>query len=122
MDIPVTVLILAAGLGTRMKSKRAKVLHRAGGRTLVEHVVEAALAVAPPERICVVVGHQAEQVQATLEDQGVRFAVQAEQLGTGHAVTVCRKAAGAQDGLVVVLYGDCPLLTPETLRQLVDQQ
>ena len=122
MDIPVTVLILAAGLGTRMKSKRAKVLHRAGGRTLVEHVVEAALAVAPPERICVVVGHQAEQVQATLEDQGVRFAIQAEQLGTGHAVTVCRDAAGAHDGLVAVLYGDCPLLTPETLRKLVDRQ
>ena len=66
MDTPVTIVILAAGLGTRMKSRRAKVLHRAGGRTLVEHVVRTAAEITTPERIYVVVGHQAEQVRATL--------------------------------------------------------
>ena len=64
------VIILAAGLGTRMKSKKAKVLHRAGGMTLVEHVVQSALAVSSPERIVVVVGHQAEQVRAALAHTG----------------------------------------------------
>jgi len=72
MDIPVNVLILAAGLGTRMKSKLAKVLHRAGGRTLIEHVVETASSLTAPERIFVVVGHQAEQVKETVAARGVR--------------------------------------------------
>jgi len=122
MDIPVTILILAAGLGTRMKSKKAKVLHRAGGRTLVEHVVETALTLAPAQRVIAVVGHQAGQVQAALDGSGVRFVEQSEQKGTGDAVLACRGAAGQNQGLVVVLYGDCPLLRPETLRELVDHQ
>ena len=63
MRIPLTIVILAAGLGTRMKSRKAKVLHRAGGKALIEHVVETALKLAPPERIFVVVGHQAEEVR-----------------------------------------------------------
>jgi bifunctional UDP-N-acetylglucosamine pyrophosphorylase/glucosamine-1-phosphate N-acetyltransferase len=122
MDTHVTVLILAAGLGTRMKSKKAKVLHRAGGRTLVEHVAETALALAPPERVFVVTGFQAELVQAALNGLGVRFVTQARQKGTADAVMACREAAGDEEGLVVVLYGDCPLLTAETLRKLIDQQ
>src|SRR5690242_4747034 len=73
------VVILAAGLGTRMKSKRAKVLHRAGGLSLVEHVVNAAMAITTPDRISVVVGHQADEVIATLEPAGVRFVKQTEQ-------------------------------------------
>ena len=68
-----TVVILAAGLGTRMRSKRAKVLHRAGGLTLVEHVVAAATAVAPADRIIVVTGHQAEEVEAVLAPLGIGF-------------------------------------------------
>ena len=122
MDIPVTALILAAGLGTRMKSRKAKVLHRAGGRTLVEHVVDTALALVPPERIFVVVGHHAEQVVATIESCHVRTVIQAEQKGTAHAVEACREVAAGQPGLLVVLYGDCPLLRAETLGKLITHQ
>ena len=87
-----TVVVLAAGLGTRMRSKRAKVLHRAGGLALVEHVVAAARAVAPAERIIAVTGHQAEEVEALLQPQGIRFVRQTEQKGTGHAVASACKA------------------------------
>ena len=122
METAVTVVILAAGLGTRMKSRRAKVLHQAGGRTLVEHVVRTASEIAPPERIHVVVGHQAEQVRAALGPLGVRFIQQAEQKGTGHAVKAGREALAGLDGLLVILYGDCPLITAATLRRLVDTE
>ena len=110
MKPPINVVILAAGLGTRMKSKRAKVLHRAGGLTLVEHVVNAATGITPPEQITVVVGCQAEQVKAALAHSGVRFVEQKEQKGTGHALRMCREALSAQGGLVVLTYGDGPLL------------
>ena len=90
MQIPVTVVILAAGLGTRMKSRRAKVLHRAGGKALVEHVVDTALQVAPAERIFVVVGHQAEEVRKAVATPGIGFIEQKEQKGTGHAVAMGR--------------------------------
>jgi bifunctional UDP-N-acetylglucosamine pyrophosphorylase/glucosamine-1-phosphate N-acetyltransferase len=119
METPVNVLILAAGLGTRMKSRQAKVLHRAGGLPLIEHVVRTALELVPPERVTVVVGHQAEQVQAAVSRYGVRFAVQAEPKGTGHAVAAAREAARAEEGFAVVLYGDCPLLSAATLRELI---
>jgi bifunctional UDP-N-acetylglucosamine pyrophosphorylase/glucosamine-1-phosphate N-acetyltransferase len=122
MDIPVTIVIPAAGLGTRMKSKQAKVLHRAGGSTLIEHVVNTALELTAPERIFVVVGHQADQVQATVQDRRVRFVHQTEQKGTGHAVMVCREAVAKTEGLLVVLYGDIPLLSAATLRRLIEQQ
>ena len=115
-----SVVVLAAGLGTRMKSKLAKVLHRAGGLTLVEHVVQSAAQLTPPERITVVVGHQANEVQAELRDTGVRFIHQTEQQGTGHALLACRESLHAAGGLVMVLYGDTPLLTPSTLQRLVD--
>jgi bifunctional UDP-N-acetylglucosamine pyrophosphorylase/glucosamine-1-phosphate N-acetyltransferase len=115
------VLILAAGLGTRMRSKRAKVLHRAGGLALVEHVVEAARELAPAERIVVVTGHQAAEVEALLQPQGVAFVRQDPPQGTGHAVACCREAARAMsDGLLMVLYGDTPLLSAATLRKLRD--
>src|SRR5512140_2979575 len=97
----INVVILAAGLGTRMKSKRAKVLHRAGGLTLVEHVVEAALGLTSPDRITVVVGHQGDEVKRVLEPMGVRFVQQTEQKGTGHALMMCRDAV-PQDGLLLV--------------------
>jgi len=122
MTSPLSVVILAAGLGTRMKSKRAKVLHRAGGLTLIEHVVRAAQGITPAERITVVVGHQAVEVQALLEPLGVRFAEQKEQKGTGHAVMSCRAALRPEGGLVVVVYGDCPLLARATLQELVQRQ
>jgi bifunctional UDP-N-acetylglucosamine pyrophosphorylase / glucosamine-1-phosphate N-acetyltransferase len=117
-----TVVILAAGLGTRMRSKRAKVLHRAGGLTLVEQVVQAARAVAPADHIVVVTGHQADAVEETLAPLGVRFARQVEQKGTGHALLCARKEAAHKSGLLMVLYGDTPLLSAVTLKQLRDQQ
>jgi bifunctional UDP-N-acetylglucosamine pyrophosphorylase / glucosamine-1-phosphate N-acetyltransferase len=117
----INVVILAAGLGTRMKSKRAKVLHGAGGSTLVEHVVTAALGVTTPDRIVVVIGHQAEEVKTVLGPLGVRFAVQTEQKGTGHALMMCRDAV-PNDGLLVVGYGDTPLLSAQTIRRLVELQ
>ncbi len=120
----INVVILAAGLGTRMKSKRAKVLHRAGGLSLIEHVVQAASAIAPANHVTIVVGHQAEQVRALLAPSGVRFVEQTEQKGTGHALLACRESLASEPtaGLVVVLYGDCPLLAPATLRELVRRQ
>jgi len=121
MQTPVTIVILAAGLGTRMKSRKAKVLHRAGGKTLVEHVVATARELAPPERIFVVVGHQAEQVRQTLSGQGVKFIEQVEQKGTGHALLVGRDALVPLGGHLVILNGDGPLLRAETLRRLVGQ-
>ncbi len=95
MDTRVTVVILAAGLGTRMKSRRAKVLHEAGGRTLVEHAVGTALSLAPPERVFVVVGHQADQVRSAVASLGVQFIQQTEQKGTGHALIAGRDVTGA---------------------------
>ncbi len=122
MKSPINVVILAAGLGTRMKSKRAKVLHRAGGLTLVEHVVNAASGITSAEHITVVVGSQAEQVKAALAHSGVRFVEQTEQKGTGHALLMCRDALASEGGLVVVTYGDGPLLSRATLQELVDRQ
>jgi bifunctional UDP-N-acetylglucosamine pyrophosphorylase / glucosamine-1-phosphate N-acetyltransferase len=117
-----TVVILAAGLGTRMRSKRAKVLHRAGGLALAEHVVAAATAVTAPENIVAVVGHQAEEVEALLAPRGIAFVKQAKQRGTGHAVAACRKKLQDREGLVMVLYGDTPLLRGATLVCLRDAQ
>jgi bifunctional UDP-N-acetylglucosamine pyrophosphorylase / glucosamine-1-phosphate N-acetyltransferase len=122
MKSPINVVILAAGLGTRMKSKRAKVLHRAGGLTLVEHVVNAATGITPSEHVTVVVGSQADQVKTSLAHAGVQFVDQKEQKGTGHALLMCRDALASQGGLVVVTYGDGPLLSRATLQQLVDRQ
>src|SRR5271154_6178758 len=97
------VVILAAGLGTRMRSKRAKVLHRAGGMTLIEHVIAAARAVAPSESIVPVTGHQADHVEQVLAHSGVRFARQTEQKGTGHSLECARSSVATGDGLVMVL-------------------
>jgi bifunctional UDP-N-acetylglucosamine pyrophosphorylase/glucosamine-1-phosphate N-acetyltransferase len=114
----ISVIVLAAGEGTRMKSKRAKVLHCAGGMPLVEHVVNTAARLTGEENIVVVVGHQAEEVKSALADRDVRFVLQKEQRGTGHAVMACRDAV-EHAGSLVVLYGDCPLLPEATLRRLL---
>jgi len=117
-----SVAILAAGLGTRMRSKRAKVLHRAGGLALAEHVVAAARAIAPPDRIVVVTGHQAEDVEALLRPSGVSFVRQDPPKGTGHAVECCRELLENVPGLLMILYGDTPLLSAATLQQLREAQ
>ena len=119
MPTPVTIVILAAGLGTRMKSRKAKVLHRAGGKTLVEHVVATARNLAPGDHIFVVVGHQGEQVRQLVAAQGVRFIEQREQKGTGHAVLAGHQDLAGLGGYLVILYGDCPLIRAETLRKLI---
>ena len=116
MNQPLHAVILAAGLGKRMRSQRAKVLHEVAGRPMIEYVVRAAEGCGA-QRVVVVVGHQAEQVQALLGDRVV-YALQDRPLGTGHAVLQAEAAvAGAAD--VLVLYGDTPLIEAETLRRLV---
>ncbi len=124
MPIPLTIVILAAGLGTRMKSRQAKVLHRAGGKALIEHVLETALKLAPPERIFVVVGYQAEEVRKAVAGapggSGIGFIEQREQKGTGHALMVGREALAGLDGYLAIVYGDGPLLRAETLQRLVE--
>jgi bifunctional UDP-N-acetylglucosamine pyrophosphorylase / glucosamine-1-phosphate N-acetyltransferase len=119
METPVTVVILAAGLGTRMKSRRAKVLHRAGGKTLIEHAVATACQLAAPERVFAVVGHQGAQVRETIQTPGIGFIEQTEQQGTGHAVLVGRSVLEPLGGYLVIVYGDGPLLRAETLRRLI---
>ncbi len=113
------VAILAAGLGTRLKSETAKVLHQAGGRCLIEHGVRTALELTPPDKIFVVVGYQAERVRDLLAPYGVNFVLQAEQLGTGHALMVGREQLACAAPNLVVFYGDTPLLTAGTLRRLM---
>jgi bifunctional UDP-N-acetylglucosamine pyrophosphorylase / glucosamine-1-phosphate N-acetyltransferase len=112
-----TVIVLAAGGGTRMRSKTMKVLHPIAGRTMIGHVLTAARAM-EPDRIVAVVGHQREQVSEHIRslDPGVVLAVQEEQLGTGHAVRVAMEAIGETTGTVVVAYGDTPLLEGRSLQ------
>ena len=118
-DTPISVVILAAGLGTRMRSRMAKVLHRAGGACLLDHVIEAAKGIAAPERIVAVIGHQAERVRAEVAHHGIQFQIQAEQKGTGHALNVCAAVPGLDTGRIVVVCGDSPLLRAETLINLI---
>jgi bifunctional UDP-N-acetylglucosamine pyrophosphorylase/glucosamine-1-phosphate N-acetyltransferase len=109
------VIILAAGLGTRMKSATVKVLHRAAGRPIIDYVVDLACDICERPPI-VVVGHQKEAVQKALNDRA-RFAVQDQQLGTGHAVLQAAPHVSAER--VLILSGDVPLTRPETLRELI---
>jgi bifunctional UDP-N-acetylglucosamine pyrophosphorylase/glucosamine-1-phosphate N-acetyltransferase len=111
------VVILAAGKGTRLKSSLAKVLHRAGGRTLVEQVLRACAPLGA-KRTIVVVGHQSEEVAATVEPLGASTVLQQPQHGTGHAMQVARRAIG-NSKIVLVLPGDAPLVRAETLKALL---
>ena len=113
------VIILAAGKGTRMRSELAKVLHRAGGRTLLEHVIRACQPLKPAQMV-VVVGHQAKEVAAVAESLGAQAVVQQPQRGTGHAVQVARRAIRKGAKLALVLPGDAPLLQTATLAALLD--
>jgi bifunctional UDP-N-acetylglucosamine pyrophosphorylase / glucosamine-1-phosphate N-acetyltransferase len=120
---PLNVLVMAAGLGTRMKSKRAKVLHELAGRPLIAHVVRTAQTL-EPRTILVIVGHQAEEVeQAVLAEVGelASFAVQAQQRGTGDAVESARQQLESSGSLVLLLSGDVPLIRAETLRKFIEQ-
>jgi len=124
IDPAVTAIVLAAGAGTRMKSARAKVLHEIGGRPLIAHALLAVRGVGAATTVTVV-GHEREQVSAAIADLelGVVEAIQDEQRGTGHAVQIALEALGESpplDGTVLVTYGDVPLLTSETLADLLE--
>ena len=113
---------MAAGLGTRMKSNRAKVLHELGGLPLITHVTRTARTL-EPESIVVVVGHQAEEVEKIVRDAVgdlAAFALQAEQRGTGDAVESARQLLENSDSTLVLLSGDVPMIKSETLRKLVE--
>lgn len=117
--MPITAIVLAAGEGTRMKSRHPKVAHKLLDHPLVWWPVNAARE-AGADRIIVVVGNHADEVRAVFAgDDDVEFVEQAERLGTGHAVRVVRDAVGALDGPTVVLYGDTPLIKAETISALV---
>ncbi len=110
---------MAAGKGTRLKSKHPKVLHEVGGKPLLAHVIAAATQVVPPADIYAIIGHEAERVRQAVQDAGVQFVVQEPQRGTGHALMCASKALGAYHH-VIVLSGDAPLISPETIRKLRD--
>lgn len=116
---PFAIVIMAAGKGTRLKSKRAKVLHEIAGKPLLAHVISAALQIAPAHDIYVIVGHQEDKVRAAVEAMGVQFVLQAEQRGTGHAIMCARGHVQGYENLLV-LSGDVPLLRPETITRVRD--
>ena len=114
------VVILAAGKGTRMKSARSKVLHRVAGQPMIEHVLTAAGALSP-RTTTVVVGHQAESLKSALAGHsGLTFVVQEPQLGTAHALLTTESALRGQAGTLLLLSGDVPLLSANTLKTLLD--
>ena len=115
----IAIVILAAGLGTRMKSHKAKVLHEVCGRPMILYVVETAAKVAG-EHVILVVGHQAEQVREVVtESARVRYTLQEQQLGTGHAVASALPDVPVECRHVVILCGDVPLVTESTIRNLI---
>lgn len=116
-DLNLAVVIMAAGKGTRLKSRRPKVLHEIGGRPLLSHVIAAASRLVDPAHIYAVVGHQANRVREAVASTGVTFVEQPEQRGTGHAVE-CARTAIADYQNVLVLSGDVPLIRTETLEHL----
>src|SRR5258706_9861348 len=118
MGTPLQVVILAAGQGKRMHSDVPKVAHALAGRPLLAHVIESARTL-DPQGLCIVVGHGAELVRERVPAPGASWAVQARQLGTGHAVMQAIPLL-APGGTVLVLYGDVPLIAPRTLRSLVE--
>lgn len=108
---------MAAGKGTRLKSQLPKVLHEVGGKALLEHVIQAAARIVPAKDVYAIIGHEADRVRAATQHTGVNFVLQTEQRGTGHALMVAREALAGYDHLIV-LSGDAPLITPETIGRL----
>jgi bifunctional UDP-N-acetylglucosamine pyrophosphorylase/glucosamine-1-phosphate N-acetyltransferase len=115
----VAIAIMAAGKGTRLKSRHPKVLHEIGGKPILAYVIATAVKVAPPADIFAIIGHEAERVRQVFAHTGVNFVLQAEQRGTGHALMVAREALSPYDQ-VIVLSGDAPLITPETIQSVSD--
>lgn len=113
------IVIMAAGKGTRLKSRRAKVLHEVGGKPLLAHVIASAGRIVDPANIYVVIGHQADEVRAAVAPTGVQFVLQEDQRGTGHAI-MCARGQVQQYDNILVLSGDVPLIQPETVGRLLD--
>jgi bifunctional UDP-N-acetylglucosamine pyrophosphorylase/glucosamine-1-phosphate N-acetyltransferase len=116
-DAGLAIVIMAAGKGTRLKSKRPKVLHEIGGGPLLAHVIAAAANIVAPDRIYVVIGHEADRVRNAVASSGVHFVEQTEQRGTGHAIQCAREAVAGFKS-IIVLSGDVPLIRPETVERL----
>jgi len=118
------IAIMAAGKGTRLKSKRPKVLHEIGGRALLLHVIAAAEKVVSADRIYCIIGHEAERVRAAVESTSVKFVLQAEQLGTGHALQMVKAYFAQSEETIpenlLVLSGDVPLIRPETIASICE--
>ena len=115
----ISAVVLAAGKGTRMQSTQAKVLHEILSEPMIHHVLES-ISVLNLSRTVVVTGHQHKNVESALSDHKVTFAKQDEQLGTGHAVLCAEKKVPKNNGTVLILCGDTPLITPETLQKFID--
>jgi len=112
---------MAAGKGTRLKSKHPKVLHEIGGKPILAHVIATAQKVVPARDIFVIIGHEAERVREAVSGAGVNFVLQSEQRGTGHALMVARESlsgGGNRYDQVIVLSGDAPLITADTIKKL----
>ena len=117
--MPLSIIILAAGQGVRMKSSRPKVMHALAGKPMLQHVVDTCLAL-EPDQIIVLVGHQSDRVRSLIHDQGLEFVEQSDQQGTGHAVAQCLPVLNKGND-VIVLYGDVPLISVDTIRTLLDK-
>jgi bifunctional UDP-N-acetylglucosamine pyrophosphorylase/glucosamine-1-phosphate N-acetyltransferase len=115
----VAIAIMAAGKGTRLKSQLPKVLHEVGGKPLLARVIAAATRVVPPNDIFAIIGYEAGRVRTAVANTGVQFVLQSEQRGTGHALMVAREALAAYDH-VIVLSGDAPRITPQTIACLLN--
>src|SRR5580698_5458516 len=115
----IAIAIMAAGKGTRLKSKHPKVLHEVGGKPLLAHVIGAAAKVVPAKDIYAIIGHESEMVRKAVAETGIGFVLQQPQRGTGHALMVAREALTSYD-VVIVLSGDAPLITSETIEKLRD--
>jgi len=114
-----TVLVLAAGKGKRLRSKTIKLLHSVAGRPMVAHVLDVARSL-QPTRLIAVIGHQADQVREAVTDASPEFVVQRDQLGTGHAVLqASREIRALGDATLLILNGDLPTLQPATLSKLI---
>ena len=113
------IAIMAAGRGTRLKSKHPKVLHEVGGKPLLAHVIAAAIKVVPAKDVYAIIGHEADRVEEAVAQTGIGFVLQKEQRGTGHALMTAREALKPYD-VVIVLSGDAPLITSSTIEKLRD--
>jgi bifunctional UDP-N-acetylglucosamine pyrophosphorylase/glucosamine-1-phosphate N-acetyltransferase len=117
-----SIAIMAAGKGTRLKSRRPKVLHEIGGQALLLHVIAAAKKLVPAERVYTIIGHEADRVKAAVAATGVKFVLQPEQRGTGHALQMVKAyfalSGEALPDNLLVLSGDVPLIRPETIESI----